>query len=179
MAEMPDDPRVLLQLAYAEMRTVAERMIQDAGDGAHISPSSLVHLASMRLLGQRTAVRDARHMVALAVIAMRRLLVDQARARKADRRGGGVAPQLVALEEIADEPRFGEPLAMDDALRRLAEVHARCALVVQARVFGGLSLEEAAKAVGVSASQAKRDWQVGVEWLRSHWREGGGNPAAP
>ena len=169
MADAPDDPRILLQLAYAEMRSVADRLIRDAGDDAHISPSSLVHLASIRLMDQRSPVRDAGHMLALSVIAMRRVLVDAARARKAARRGSGSVLRLESTEELRDEPRFGDALALDEALSRLATVDPRWAEVVQARVFGGLSVEEVARALGTSPAQVKRDWQGGIAWLRSHW----------
>jgi RNA polymerase sigma factor (TIGR02999 family) len=165
------DAHALLQLAYAEMRAIAERLIHESSDSEHLSPSSLVHLASMRLMNQRTPIRDARHMLALSVIAMRRLLVDQARARQAARRGGGSVLRLDAVEELADEPRFADALALDEALSRLAQAQPRGSEVVQARVFGGLSIEETAASMGISEAQVKRDWQAGIAWLREHWSD--------
>ena len=165
------DAHALLQLAYAEMRAIADRLIRESADSAHISPSSLVHLASMRLMNQRTPIRDARHMLALSVIAMRRLLVDEARARQAVRRGGGSVLRLEAVEELADEPRFTDALVLDEALCRLARAQPRGSEVVQARVFGGLSIEETAGSMGISVAQVKRDWQAAIAWLREHWSD--------
>ncbi len=165
------DAHTLLQLAYAEMRAIAERLIRESADSEHISPSSLVHLASMRLMNQRTPIRDARHMLALSVIAMRRLLVDEARARQAARRGGGMVLRLEAVEELADEPRFADAVALDEALSSLARAQPRGSEVVQARVFGGLSIEDTAGSMGISVAQVKRDWQAAITWLREHWSD--------
>ena len=173
------DARALLQLAYAEMRAVAERLIREASDSGHISPSSLVHLASMRLMDQRTPIRDARHMLALSVIAMRRLLVDEARARQAARRGGGAVLRLEMVDELADEPRFADALALDEALSRLAQAQPRGSEVVQARIFAGLSVDETAGTLGISPAQVKRDWQAAIAWLREHWSEHGAHDELP
>jgi RNA polymerase sigma factor (TIGR02999 family) len=166
----------LLQLAYAELRAVAERLIDESGDGARISPSSLLHLASMKLLQQRTPFVDARHLTGVAVLAMRRLLVDLSRRRKAQKRDGGwiLSLDLVPDEVIARE--FDDPIVLDEALALLAKACPRPARVVEARTFGGLSVEETAELLELSPAQVKRDWTEGIDWLRVHWRADGKRP---
>lgn len=160
---------LLLQLAYAELRAVAERMLHQSGDGAHLSPSSLVHLASMKLLAQRSAFRDRRHLTAIAVLAMRRLLVDLARTRSAQRRAGGSVTSLNSIAEVEVEGCKVDTLLVDEALASLAKAYPRPAKVVECRIFGGLSVEETASALELSAAQVKRDWSAGITWLRNHW----------
>jgi RNA polymerase sigma factor (TIGR02999 family) len=166
----------LLQLAYAELRAVAERLVRQSGDVARITPSSLLHLASMKLLDQRTPFADARHLTGVAILAMRRLLVDLSRSRQAQKRDGGVVVSLDAVPETEIAREFADPVVLDEALGLLAQAHPRPARVVEARTFGGLSVEETGELLGLSAAQVKRDWSLGIEWLRAHWRADGGRP---
>ncbi len=169
MTESRDSTEILLQLAYAELRAVAERLLHASGDGGHVSPSSLVHMASMKLLGQRAAFRNRRHLTAIAVLAMQRLLVDLARNRSAQRRSNGPVLSLELMQEVEVDGRTLDVLAMNDSLTRLAVALPRPARVVGCRIFGGLSVEETAQALDMSPAQVKRDWSAGLAWLRADW----------
>jgi DNA-directed RNA polymerase specialized sigma24 family protein len=79
--------------------------------------------------------------------------------------------RLESVEELADEPRFADALALDEALSSLARAQPRGSEVVQARVFGGLSIEDTAGSLGISVAQVKRDWQAAITWLREHWSD--------
>lgn len=160
----------LVALAYAELHEIAQRLIDGGGDARHISPSSLVHLACLKLGDQRAAFQGQQHLLGVAAIAMKRLLVDQARARRAGRRGGGAAPvPLEAIAELPDDSRFSDPIEIDEALATLAITHPRPVEVVQLRLFGGLTVEETAAVLGLGASQVKRDWNAAIDWLRQRW----------
>jgi RNA polymerase sigma factor (TIGR02999 family) len=177
----PDSPawHALVALAYAELREIAQRLIDGKGDARRISPSSLVHMACLKLGDQRTAFQEQRHLLGVAAIAMRRLLVDQARARRAERRGGGLSPlSLEAIPELIDEPRFADPIEIEEALATLARTHPRPVEVVQYRLFGGLTVEETAAVLGLGPSQVKRDWNLAIDWLRQRWTRGDPGPAA-
>lgn len=169
MTDTGDSTEVLMQLAYTELRAVAERLLRESGDGARMSPSSLVHMASMKLLGQRAGFRDHRHLTAIAVLAMRRLLVDLARSRSAQRRASGPMVPLDSIAEIELDGSSVDALVVDEALALLAGSHPRPAKVVECRIFGGLTVEETAQALDLSPAQVKRDWSTGIAWLRAHW----------
>lgn len=173
MSERGGEPpawQALVALAYNELREIAQRLIDGEGDSRHLSPSSLVHLACLKLSDQRTSFDGTRHLLGVAAIAMRRLLVDQARLRRADRRGGGVEPlRLEAIAELADESRFSDPIEIEEALEVLAGTQARAAEVVRLRLLGGLTVEETSAVLGIGSSQVKRDWSVAISWLRQRW----------
>jgi RNA polymerase sigma-70 factor, ECF subfamily len=125
-----------------------------------------VHEAYLRLAGGEPVDWKSRaHFFGVAAKAMRWILVDHARARKASKRGGGAAPVTLAT---ADETpgRSVEVLELDEALRGLAEVDARKATLVELRWFGGLSIEEAAEVMDISPATAKREWRTARAWLR-------------
>ncbi len=135
--------------------------------GEHtLQASALVNEAYMRLLDvKRIQWQNRAHFFAMAARVMRRILVESARARKFQKRGGGA--EIVSLDEaliVSKEP--GQDLvALDDALRALAEVDARKEQVVEMRFFGGLSVEETAEALQVSTGTVMRDWRLAKVWL--------------
>ncbi len=135
--------------------------------GEHtLQASALVNEAYMRLLDvKRVQWQNRAHFFAMAARVMRRILVESARARKFQKRGGGA--QIVSLDEalvVSNEPSQ-DLVALDDALNTLAEVDARKEQVVEMRFFGGLSVEETAEALQVSTGTVMRDWRLAKVWL--------------
>ncbi|MCU0627143.1 MAG: sigma-70 family RNA polymerase sigma factor [Gemmatimonadaceae bacterium] len=160
----------LLPAVYAELRRQADRVLRHQASGHTLQPTALVHEAWLRLVAQRPAQLEGRaHFVAVAARCMRQVLVDAARARNADKRGGGV--HAVTLDPQADLPAgTGETgldiLALDEALARLATIDPQQARLVELRYFVGLTLDETAAALGVSAATVSREWAVARRWLR-------------
>lgn len=158
----------LVPLVYAELRRQARRVLRREGEGHTLQPTALVHEAWLRLDGQHDARWESREQFfAVAATMMRRVLVDHARARRARKRGGGGAQ--VTLGEAAHAVATAEDvdvLALDDALGRLATIDPRKARLVELRYFAGLTMPEAAAALGVSLATVGREWAVARMWLR-------------
>jgi len=139
-----------------------------------LQASALVNEAYLRLIDlKQMQWQNRAHFFAMSARVMRRILVDQARARRNEKRGGG-APMVTLDEALIPGKTAGHDLeALDDALTALAVVHPRKSDVVEMRYFGGLSLEETAQALHVSIDTVKRDWRFAKLWLL---RELGGHP---
>ena len=155
----------LMPLVYADLKQVARGRL--AREPARpFDTTGLVHEAYMRLVDAGAMTIESRaHFLSIAARAMRRILIDDARRRRAAKRGGDQQPATLN-DEIHGLPTRDERLIeLDDALRSLAELNERQAEVVGLRVFGGLSVEEAATALGISAATAKRDWASARAWL--------------
>jgi RNA polymerase sigma factor (TIGR02999 family) len=157
----------LLPIVYDELHRMALRYL--AGERSHMSlqPTALVNELCLRLLGwNQVRWQNRGHFFGVSAQMMRRVLVDIARKRRAERRGGADAVR-VPLEdvEIAADDRCGDLVALDEALERLAVEDPRKARVVELRFFGGLSLEETAEAVGISMRTAQNDWTFARAWL--------------
>jgi len=163
----------LVPLVYEELRRQARRALRREGEGHTLQATALVHEAWLRLDGQHDARWESRsQFLAVAAQTMRRVLVDHARARRAIKRGGGdVQITLGDANSVAESPDAMDVLALDDALARLAIMDARKARLVELRYFAGLSIPEAAAALGVSQATVIREWAVARMWLR---RELGG-----
>jgi RNA polymerase sigma factor (TIGR02999 family) len=156
----------LLPLVYDELRRLAAQRLALEKPGQTIQPTALVHEVYLRLVGAQQQRWESRgHFFAAAAQAMRRILVENARRRKSLKRGGGF--QRVGLEPTAAEHQTGQVdlLALDEALSRLAARHARKARLVELRYFCGLTLEQAASALGTSSATAHRDWAYARAWL--------------
>lgn len=158
----------LLPLVYEELRLAAHRQLRRRRPGQTLDTTALVHDAYLKLIDhQRAGWRDRNHFMAVATLAMRQILVDHARRRAAEKRGGG--EEMVTLEE----GRMGGPadgraieiLALDQALNHLAELDERLAKLVELRFFGGLSVEETAEVLDVSVRTVKRDWRKARAFL--------------
>jgi len=159
----------VLPLIYAELHRIAERHMRGERANHTLQATSLVHDAFLKLINQtRVEWQDRAHFLAVASQAMRRLLVDHARARLAARRGAG-APVLPMTDSVTLAADHSVPiedlLALDDALDELAALDARQARVVELRYFGGLEIEEAAEALSISPATLKRDWAMARAWL--------------
>lgn len=157
------DP-MLLPRVYDELRALAGSYLREEGGGHTLQPTALVHEAYLKLEGQRKTPSDPAHFFAIAAQAMRRILIDHARHRKAARRGGG--NRITLRDEHAVSPKVElDVLALDRALQRLAATHARAARIVELRYFGGLGVEETASVLDVSEATVKRDWRYAKAWL--------------
>jgi len=162
----------LVPLVYDELRRQARLQLRRERAGHTLQPTALVHEAFLRLAGQRRAQwQNREQFFAVAARAMRRVLVDHARARGAAKRGDGRT--LIALDEAPapSAPPGVDVLALDRALDRLGEIDPRQARVVELRYFGGLTAPETASALDVSLATVNRDWAMARAWL---FRELGG-----
>jgi RNA polymerase sigma-70 factor (ECF subfamily) len=155
-----------MPLVYAEMRRIADRRLRTERAGHTLQPTALVHEACLKLVDQQQAPWQNRaHFLACAAHAMRQILVDYARARRTGKRGGGAERVGLSQVQIAAGAREVDVLALEQALERLGAMDARQARVVELRYFGGLSVEETAEVLGVSAATVKNEWAVAKAWL--------------
>jgi RNA polymerase sigma-70 factor (ECF subfamily) len=156
----------LVPLVSHELRQLAGKYLRREREGHTLQPTALVNEAYLRLVDlNRIQWQDRAHFFAMAARTMRRILVDHARARDNDKRGGGAqrVPLELALEiSLTPERHLVE---LDEALQRLEAVHQRKAQVVELRFFIGLSLEETAEALHISVDTVKRDWRFAKLWL--------------
>jgi RNA polymerase sigma factor (TIGR02999 family) len=164
----------VLQMLYPELRRLAARLMRRERPGHTLQPTALLHEAFLDLVDATAVDWESRaHFMGVAARVMRRILVDHARRHVARKRGGGL--RQVTLDEALDlGPRNGslDVLHLHDALERLAALDARGAQVVELRVFGGLTVEEAASALGVSKRTVDTDWSVARMWLARELRAG-------
>lgn len=156
----------LFLLTYDELRRLAAGFLRREWQAQSLDATGLVHEAYMRLVpGAQPQWKDRPHFMAIAARAMRQVLVEHARARTAQKRGGGQMP-VTLVDAALDLPlNIVDLLALDAALSRLAEHDARMAQLVELRFFGGLTLEEAAETMGTSPASAKRWWKFSKVWL--------------
>ena len=166
-----ESPRIQLDALvpelYQELRNLASDRLRPERAHQTLRTTALVHEAYLRLAKQRSVPwSDRGQVLGLAANMMRRILVDAARQRAADKRGGGLCRLALAGSE-EPESASGEPeiLALNDALEQLAGLNARQAKTVELRYFGGLSLEETAVELGASVATVQRDWRLAKAWL--------------
>ena len=156
----------LMPLVYEELRRLARGYV-NRERAQTLQPTALVHEVYMRLLkDKKKDWRTRAHFVVIAALSMRQILIERARARAAEKRGGDRA--RVTLDEglIATDSDTVDLLVVDAALTRLAEINPRQARLVELRFFGGLTVEESAEALRVSVATVKRDWAVAKAWLQ-------------
>ncbi len=157
----------LMPLVYDELHRLAHRYMNRERPGHTLQTSALVNEAFVRLVDQRDVHWQNRaHFFGLAAQMMRRILVDYARNRRYAKRGGGA--RQVSLDEamIVSEERTAEVVALDDALKGLAEIDPRKSQIVELRFFGGLSIDETAEVLKISPGTVMRDWTLAKAWLR-------------
>ena len=163
----------LIPLVYEDLRRLARAQLRRRGPGETLDTTGLVHEAYMRLADRsRMTLHERGHFFAVSAIAMRQIVVDHARRRVRQKRGGAVRP--VALEDAPDPAarQADQVLELDLALRKLADEDERLARVVECRYFAGLSEEETAVALGVSTRTAQREWYKARAWLRAELASG-------
>jgi RNA polymerase sigma-70 factor, ECF subfamily len=159
---------ILAPRVYKELRRIAGNLMRVEQGGRTLTATALIHEAYLRLVDvSRIEVEHRAHFLALASKVMRQILLDKARRRRAAKRGdGGIHVDLdAAAEVVASETKDRALIALDDALEELARVDERRARVVEMRYFGGLSVEETAAALHVSAETVMRDWKIARAWL--------------
>ncbi|MCC7290450.1 MAG: sigma-70 family RNA polymerase sigma factor [Phycisphaerales bacterium] len=164
-------PESLLLAVYDQLRALAQRQLASERRGHTLSATALVHEAYLRLIGPRQVPWQAEaHFCAAAAEAMRRILIDHARARCASRRGGPdarrAALRLTELPDPASAEDCAGFLILDESISRLASADPQAAAVVRLRYFAGLSVEETAQALGVSEPTVKRAWAFARAWLK-------------
>jgi len=168
--------RNLAPAVYDELRALARRYFPPGKvTGSNtLQPTALVHEAFLRLIGQDTVdYRSRTHFLAMAATAMRSVLVDHARARGAAKRGAGWC-RITLDNAVALQPQQELDFsALDEALAKLAQLKERAAKIVELRFFGGMSVEEVADHLGVSARTVKGDWRTARAWLRAELAEAG------
>lgn len=163
----------LLPLVYAELRRAAEVRMRREAPGQTLSPTALVHEAFIKLAGQdRVEWQNRAHFMGVAALAMRRVLVNAAEARRAEKRGGQVAFTTFDEQVPGGGAAPEEVLALDAALEALAEHSLRQARVVELRTFSGMTMEEIAEVLGVSVPTVQRDWRFARAWLAARLEMG-------
>jgi len=152
----------LMPIVYDELRRIAHRELGRAGPNQTLATTEIVHEAYLRLVDQSRVARGERlRFLAIAAVAIRRIVIEYARRGRAQKRGGGQRPLLLDEAAMAVEDRSEILLALDDALTRLAALNDRLVRVVECRYFGGLTEEETAEVLGVTARTVRRDWVKG------------------
>jgi RNA polymerase sigma factor (TIGR02999 family) len=156
----------IFPIVYNELRRIAHRVLRDERPGHTLDTTALVHETYLRLVdANRVPWEDQTRFLALAATAMRRILIDYARSRRAAKRGGDrVAVDLDRIE-LAGDDQVDALVALDDGLERLAELSPRLVQVVECRFFSGMTEAETAAALGVTDRTVRRDWLKAKGWL--------------
>jgi RNA polymerase sigma-70 factor, ECF subfamily len=165
----------LMPLVYHELRRLAKRYMAGERPGHTLQTTALVNEAYLRLVDvKEVSWQNRAHFFAVSAQLMRRILVEFARSRHALKRGGEAPPLSLDEALVVSSKWHADLVALDDALKALAATDARRSRVVELRYFGGLSVEETAEVLKVSAETVKHDWKLAKAWLR---RELGGGAA--
>lgn len=155
----------LLPLVYAELHRIANACMRRERPDHTLQPTALINEAYLRLIQQDVDWNDRAHFVGFAAHVMRRVLVDYARARNTDQRGGKME-RVELQDQFAISPeRLDEVSLLDEALARLEKQNPRQAKVVELRYFGGLSMEQIGAIIGIAPRSVKRDWALARIWL--------------
>ncbi len=163
----------LLPLVYDELRRLAAQKLAHERPGQTLEATALVHEAFLRMIGPESSAAapeasfaNRRHFYAAAAEAMRRILIDQARRKRRHKRGGSWQRTDLDLDLLPAPSSGDHLLALDEALKKLAEKHPQKAKLVELRFFAGLTGEQAAEVLGISPSSADRQWVYARAWLR-------------
>ena len=173
LAELADeDPSAVvdavLPLLYGELRRIAAGQMRGEKPGQTLSPTALVHEAFIQLSGQRAVHwKNRAHFLGVAALAMRRVLLHAAEARRALRRGGGISPRTFDEEMVAVEFDPDAVLSLDETLRVLEATKPRPARVAVLKVYGGLNFDEIGEVLEISVPTVQRDWRFARAWLGS------------
>jgi RNA polymerase sigma factor (TIGR02999 family) len=160
-------------LVYRELHRIASRELRGERAGHLLQTTALIHEAYARLIGAESLeIQNRSHFFAVASQQMRRILVDYARSRNAQRRGGGAVDIGLDGLQVGAEFRGIDLLMLDEALKELERIDARSALVVELRFFGGYTDQEVVEVLGVSLATVRRDWEFARSWLFNRMRGG-------
>jgi RNA polymerase sigma factor (TIGR02999 family) len=167
----------LFDLLYDELYKIAHRQLHAVQAPHTLNTAELINEAFVRMVDRDSASwQDRAHFCAYAARAMRAILIDRARRRMAQKRGGGVLPETFREEELGAQSDLDESrllIEVNDALSRLEEVNERLARVVECRFFGAMTVEETAGALGVTDRTVRRDWLKAKTWLHDELTTGG------
>ncbi|MFM9995378.1 MAG: sigma-70 family RNA polymerase sigma factor [Phycisphaerales bacterium] len=173
----------LFPLIYDGLHALAVRAMQSQRAGHTLQATALVHEAYLKLVQPASPAWESRaHFLRVAARAMRSVLIDHARARRTDKRGGGWKRSPLDDGAVFTDSPSGDVLALDEALKRLAALDGRKAEIVELRYFGGLEVDEAARVLSVSGVTIKREWRLAKAWLRHELERGaavGDVPGSP
>lgn len=162
----------LVPLVYDQLRRMASLQMQRERVGHTLQPTAVVHEAYLRMVDTRKVEwRDRAHFFAIAARVMRQILVDHARRVGAAKRGRGSRGVSLDEDDLMTPRRADEIIALDDALKALADLDEGQSRLVVMRYFGGLTIQETAEVLGSSPATVKREWQVARAWLRRELRE--------
>jgi RNA polymerase sigma factor (TIGR02999 family) len=150
---------------YDELRKIASSYLSQERSGHTIQTSDLVHEAYLRLAEADVSWQNRAHFFGIAARSMRQILVDYARRRNAEKRGGGMTRVSLSESVLVLDEDFSRLLMLDDALRRLEQVDARLCKVVELRYFSGLTVGETAEVLSVSSRTVENDWNLAKAWL--------------
>ncbi len=155
----------LLPMVYDELRRLADRYLKREREDHTLQATALVHEAYLRLVDQNVPWQNRAHFFGIAAEMMRRILIDHARGLQAAKRGsGGIKLALDEVIDLSDE-RAADLIALDDALKALAEIDPQKSRIVELRFFAGLSIEETAKVLDIGTATVIRQWRMAKAWL--------------
>lgn len=155
----------LLPMVYDELRKLADRYLRREREDHTLQATALVHEAYLRLVDQNVPWQNRAHFFGIAAEMMRRILIDHARGLQAAKRGsGGIKLALDEVIDLSDE-RAADLIALDDALKALAEIDPQKSRIVELRFFAGLSIEETAKVLDIGTATVIRQWRLAKAWL--------------
>jgi RNA polymerase sigma factor (TIGR02999 family) len=161
----------LMPLVYDQLRDLAEKQLARERPDHTLGATALVHEAYFKLVDQkRVTWQNRAHFFAIAARAMRRILINYARSRMAEKRGGGQAVATLDEDFMGHSGRAEELVDLDDALSRLGAMNERQSKVVEYRFFGGLKDKEIAQVLGISIPSVRRDWRLARAWLSRELR---------
>lgn len=166
----------LFDALYVELKRCAARQLRRERAGHMLQTTALVHEVYDKLLDQRVDWKNRAHFMAFAATSMRRVLVDYARAREADKRGGAWERLSIDVAELVPDESARDVLELHEAIDELAAFDPEQARLVELRFFGGYSIDETATVLGTSPTTVKREWDLARAWLHRRLR-GGGRPA--
>ena len=156
----------LTPMVYQELKRIAGAQLRNERPGHTLQATALVHEAYIKLIDQRdVSWQNRAHFFGIAAQMMRRILLDYAKSKLRAKRGGGAHKTSLDEALVVAEDRASDLVRIDEALTRLEALDARQAKVVELRFFGGLTVEEAAEALGISAPTVKREWAMAKAWL--------------
>jgi len=156
----------LTPLVYQELKRIAGGQLRSERPGHTLQATALVHEAYLKMVDQReTSWQNRAHFFGVAAQVMRRILLDYAKGRRREKRGGGAVRATLDEALVIGHDRSADLIEIDEVLTRLEQLDARQAKVVELRFFGGLSVEETAEAMGISEPTVKREWAMARAWL--------------
>ncbi len=157
----------LLPLVYPELRRVADAYLRGERADHTLQPTALVHEAYLRLADSDLQINDRKHFYRTAAMVMRRILVNHAIERRAQKRGGGIKALPLSEVTVAWPDQEIDLVALDEALRELIQLNEQIGRVVELRFFGGCTIAETAEILGISPKSVERHWTFARAWLRA------------